>query len=181
MASDRRAQTSAYIRAHYGSTEGASRTGGACTRDWRADAPEIKTQDGGPGLSIVYKDIPLTCPSDLTFMTEKPDFLGPLPSYYSLFENACRGGAVATIQSALSLENYALTPAFFHHGLCLVLKAGNVEATRFCLDYGAPIIRRTTDHILEAPENRQVHLSSSSPKLRANTKYPSCYTASDCA
>ncbi|KAL4801115.1 hypothetical protein BDV19DRAFT_8186 [Aspergillus venezuelensis] len=119
---------------------------------------KLRHKMGESAVGIVYKDIPLTCPNDLTFMTEKPKFLGPPPSYYSLFENACRGGSVATIESDLPLEDYALTPAFFHHGLCLALKAGNVEAARFCLDYGAPIIRRTTDHIRESPENRQVHL-----------------------
>ncbi|KAL4946338.1 hypothetical protein BDV06DRAFT_208810 [Aspergillus oleicola] len=120
--------------------------------------PKLACQMTGQGDGIVYGDIPLTCPSDLTFRTEKPKFLGPPPSYYRAFELACREGSLATVQSALPSENYTPTPAFLHHGLCLVLKAGNVEAARYFLESGAPIIRRTPEHILKAPVDQQIPL-----------------------
>lgn len=110
------------------------------------------------GDGLRYDDIPLTAPNDLTFMTENPRFLGPPPEYYIGFESACRQGSLATAQSIIASEVLTTTPAFLHHGLCLALKAGNVEAARYFLATGAPIVRKTPNHILSAPEDQQISL-----------------------
>ncbi|KAL4867135.1 hypothetical protein BDV12DRAFT_186896 [Aspergillus spectabilis] len=110
------------------------------------------------GYGRRYEDLPLTNPDDLAFMSEKPSFLGPPPSYYSVFESACCRGPLATIQSIIRSEACTPTPAFLHQGLCLALKAGNVEAARYFLTAGAPIIRGTPSQILSAPVDQQISL-----------------------
>lgn len=123
--------------------------------------PLPRDQKGGwtiLGDGLRYDDIPLTDPNDLTFITENPRFLGPPPEYYSGFESACRRGSLVTAESIIASEIITATPAFLHHGLCLALKAGNVEVARYFLATGAPIVRKTPNHILSAPVDQQIPL-----------------------
>ncbi|KAL5337724.1 ankyrin repeats-domain-containing protein [Aspergillus crustosus] len=110
------------------------------------------------GYGRRFEDIPLTNLDDLAFMSEKPSFFGPPPSYYSGFESACRRGPLAAIQSVILSEVCTPTPAFLHHGLCLALRAGNAEAARYFLTTGTPILRGTPAQILSAPVDRQIPL-----------------------
>ncbi|KAL4909322.1 hypothetical protein BDW74DRAFT_80062 [Aspergillus multicolor] len=105
-----------------------------------------------------YEDIPLLDPNDLTFITEIPQFIGPRPAYYNSFEAACREGFVASVQAAISSKACASTPAFLHNGLCLAVKAGNVDVARYFLASGAPVVRKTPEHILSAPVDKQIPL-----------------------
>ncbi|KAL3431209.1 ankyrin repeat-containing domain protein [Aspergillus tetrazonus] len=120
--------------------------------------PRDRQQMAAMGQGFHYEDIPLIDPTDLAFITEKPQFLGPPPVYYDAFESACRKGPLATVQSTLSSEACTPTPAFLHHGLCLALKAGNPDVARYLLASGAPIIRRTPEHILSSPLEAQIPL-----------------------
>ncbi|KAL4760646.1 ankyrin repeat domain-containing protein [Aspergillus foveolatus] len=120
--------------------------------------PRDQQQMAAMGQGFRYEDIPLIDPTDLAFITEKPQFLGPPPVYYNAFESACRKGPLATVQSTLSSEACTPTPAFLHHGLCLALKAGNPDVARYLLASGAPIIRRTPEHILSSPLEAQIPL-----------------------
>ncbi|KAL4919541.1 hypothetical protein BDW62DRAFT_41209 [Aspergillus aurantiobrunneus] len=119
--------------------------------------PRDRLQMAIMGQGRRYEDIPLTKPSDLTFITEQPGFLGPPPPYYNAFESACRQGPLAIVHSTVS-DACMPTPAFLHHGLCLALKAGNVETARYLLASGAPIVRKTPEHILSAPVEQQIPL-----------------------
>ncbi|KAL4780642.1 hypothetical protein BJX76DRAFT_350835 [Aspergillus varians] len=131
------------------------------TRARETRNPLPRDQKGGwvmMGEGLRYDDLALSAPSDLTFMTENPRFLGPPPPYYNAFEFACRKGPLATVQSIISSEACTTTPAFLHHGLCLALKAGNVVIAGYFLAAGAPIVRKTPEHILSAPVDQQIPL-----------------------
>ncbi|KAL2838241.1 hypothetical protein BJY01DRAFT_237543 [Aspergillus pseudoustus] len=104
-----------------------------------------------------YEDLPLTNPNDLAFIQEPPCFL-EIPYCLREFESNCRRGTPLAVQRIISSESPTPTPAFLHHGLCLALKAGNVEVSRSLLAIGAPIVRRTPDNILLAPVDRQIPL-----------------------
>lgn len=60
------------------------------------------------------------------------------------------------IESIISSESPS--PAVLHHGLIFTLQAGHVEASRYLLSHGAPIVRQTPDSILAAPQNTQIPL-----------------------
>ncbi|RDW78657.1 ankyrin repeat domain-containing protein [Aspergillus mulundensis] len=120
--------------------------------------PRDRQQMAVMGQGCRYEDIPLIESNDLTFITETPQFLGPRPAYYNDFETACRVGLAATVQATISTETCTSTPAFLHHGLCLAVKAGNVEVARYLLASGAPIVRKTPEHILSAPRDKQIPL-----------------------
>jgi hypothetical protein len=94
-----------------------------------------------------YSDLPVTEPDDLGFIGQKP-------AYFVSYESACQHGPLSTVQSIISEK--ARTPAFLHHGLILALSAGNVEVTRCLLSAGAPIVRRTPEHVLLAPSGQQL-------------------------
>ncbi|KAL5003255.1 hypothetical protein BDV10DRAFT_191108 [Aspergillus recurvatus] len=104
------------------------------------------------------RDRPQMALMNQDFHYEDIPFLGPPPAYYNTFEFACRKGPVATVESILSSEACTPTPAFLHHGLCLALKAGNLDVARYLLTSGAPISRRTPEHILSSPINAQIPL-----------------------
>ncbi|KAL2820580.1 ankyrin repeat-containing domain protein [Aspergillus cavernicola] len=112
----------------------------------------------GQMSSGCYEDLPLTNPSDLSFVPDKPSFIGPPPSYFDAFESGCRKGPIATVQSIINSEACTPTPAFLHHGLCLALRAGNVEVARYLLAKGAPVVRKTPGNILSAPVDQQISL-----------------------
>ncbi|KAL2808990.1 hypothetical protein BJX63DRAFT_374909 [Aspergillus granulosus] len=114
----------------------------------------LVTQMGNGGR---YEDLPLTNPNDLSFIQDPPSFL-ERPSCLGDFELSCRGGNSLQVQRIILSESPPPTPAFLHHGLCLALKAGNVEVARSLLAIGAPIVRRTPDNILFAPVDRQIPL-----------------------
>ncbi|KAL4990901.1 ankyrin repeat-containing domain protein [Aspergillus falconensis] len=130
----------------------------ARARETGHQPPRDRQQMAVMNQGFHYEDIPLIDPTDLAFITEKPQFLGPPPAYYNIFESACRKGPVATVESTLSSEACKPTPAFLHHGLCLALKAGNLDVARYLLTSGAPINRRTPEHILSSPKDAQIPL-----------------------
>ncbi|CEL08983.1 hypothetical protein ASPCAL12127 [Aspergillus calidoustus] len=104
-----------------------------------------------------YEDLPLANPSDLSFIQDPPSFI-EVPSCLGEFESSCRWGTPLTVERIVSSKSPTPTPAFLHHGLCLALKAGNVEVARYLLATGAPIVRRTPDNILLASVDRQIPL-----------------------
>ncbi len=158
MALDCTASARARIRDHPSQETRTNYLGGSCKGDW-VSGPQ--GSEGGwtiLGDGLRYDDIPLTASNDLNFITENPRFPGPPPAYYSGFESAWRQGSLATAQSVIASEVITTTPAFLHHGLCLALKAGNVGVARYFLATGAPIVRKTPNHILSAPVDQQIPL-----------------------
>ncbi|KAL2789263.1 hypothetical protein BJX66DRAFT_307316 [Aspergillus keveii] len=104
-----------------------------------------------------YEDLPLANASDLSFIQDPPSFI-EVPPCLGEFESSCRVGTPLIVERIISSESPTPTPAFLHHGLCLALKAGNVEVARYLLAAGAPIVRGTPDNVLLAPIDRRIPL-----------------------
>ncbi|KAJ6103293.1 hypothetical protein N7486_005720 [Penicillium sp. IBT 16267x] len=110
---------------------------------------QLQSQTMGLSMATPHDYLPIVEPSDLGWIGEKP-------TYIVSFESACSTGSVATIQSVTSCRK--LTPVTLHNGLLSTLRAGHVEAARFLLHHGAPIIPPTPENILFAPMDQQVPL-----------------------
>lgn len=106
----------------------------------------------GLSMATAHDDIPITSPSDFDLFngraTSHPDFVS--------FQAACRGGPLSAVEPIVTSE--PRSPAFLHQGLVIALGAGNVDAARYLLGYGAPITRQTPPHVLSAPKERQIAL-----------------------
>lgn len=107
------------------------------------------TQPRSMAMGSHFDDLPTLEPEDL-------DHKCPEPSPFSSFDFACRDGPVSTIEEAVNHK--PRTPAFLHRGLLIALRAGNVEAARYLLSNGAPIVTQTPEFILRAPVNQQIPL-----------------------
>ncbi|CAH0038296.1 unnamed protein product [Clonostachys solani] len=87
---------------------------------------------------------------------EDADYIGLRPYSSTLpspFQSTCRKGPVDAIRAAIGSKTP--TPAFLHHGLVAALNGGNVEATRYLLESGAPVARLVVHNVLGAPSDRQ--------------------------
>ncbi|RSL70909.1 hypothetical protein CEP53_001766 [Fusarium sp. AF-6] len=106
----------------------------------------------GLAMATPHDDIPITTPSDLDLFNGRtkshPDFAS--------FQAACRDGPLSAVESIVTSEHRS--PAFLHQGLVIALGAGNIDAARYLLGYGAPITRQTPPHVLSAPKDRQIAL-----------------------
>ncbi|RSL57742.1 hypothetical protein CEP54_008110 [Fusarium duplospermum] len=106
----------------------------------------------GLSMATAHDDIPITNPSDLDLFNGRvnshPDFVS--------FEAACRDGPFSAVESIVTSEHRS--PAFLHQGLVIALGAGNIDAARYLLRYGAPITRQTPPHVLSAPKDRHIAL-----------------------
>ncbi|KAI8663387.1 hypothetical protein NCS57_00939500 [Fusarium keratoplasticum] len=106
----------------------------------------------GLSMATAHDDIPITSPSDFDLFngraTSHPDFVS--------FQAACRDGPLSVVESIVTSEPHS--PAFLHQGLIIALGAGNIDAARYLLGYGAPVTRQTPPHVLSAPKDRQIAL-----------------------
>jgi hypothetical protein len=100
-------------------------------------------------MATQYDDLPITHPSDLGFIDDKP-------SHVSSFEAACRSGSVSVIDSIIAKET--LSPVTLHRGLSLAIRHGQVEAAGYLLEKGAPINREIPENVLSAPQDQQIPL-----------------------
>lgn len=101
-------------------------------------------------MGSAYDDIPIQHPDDFDFTSQQP------PTQLSTFHVACRDGPLSTIQSIISTKPQ--TPASLHLGLVLALGKGTIDSARFLLNNGAPIARKTPEHVLSAPPAMQIPL-----------------------
>ncbi|KAJ5464525.1 uncharacterized protein N7458_000211 [Penicillium daleae] len=115
----------------------------------RTSQPSQRLQPRSMAMGSHFDDLPILKAEDL-------EHRRPEPCSFSLFDSACKDGPLSTIPEIVDSE--ARTPAFLHRGLLIALRAGNIEAARYLLSNGAPIVRQTPDFILKAPIHHQIAL-----------------------
>lgn len=123
--------------------------GTAATHQNTTFQPSQSTQPRSMAMGSQFDDLPILEARDL-------DHICSEKSSFSTFDSACQDGSVSTIEEIVTSQSR--TPAFLHRGLLIALRAGNVEAARYLLENGAPIVRQTSEVILKAPADRQIAL-----------------------
>ncbi|KAF5011020.1 hypothetical protein FDECE_2827 [Fusarium decemcellulare] len=125
----------------------------------------------GLAMATAHDDIPITEPGDLDLFagrtTSQPDF--------APFQAACRSGPSSAVEAIVSSK--PRTPAFLHQGLIEALGAGNIDATRYLLENGAPITRQTPAHVLSASDDRKIPLLELLAQHGWTTNTPGFYGA----
>ncbi|CAI6093723.1 unnamed protein product [Clonostachys chloroleuca] len=103
-------------------------------------------------MHSIHDDIPIIELEDAEYISLMP-YSSAIPTP---FQSTCRRGPVDAIRAAIGSKTP--TPAFLHHGLVAALNGGNVEATRYLLESGAPIARLAVHNVLAAPSDLQAPL-----------------------
>ncbi|KAJ5679513.1 hypothetical protein N7462_007757 [Penicillium macrosclerotiorum] len=114
-----------------------------------AAAASQSAQSCSMAMGSHYDDIPILEAEDL-------DHILPEPPSFLTFDSVCQRGVVSAIEEIVSSQSR--TPAFLHRGLLIALRVGNVDAARYLLENGAPIVRQTPEIILKAPLHQRIAL-----------------------